>query len=476
MPDSVLHPSALRWVGPDIARYDSETRLILAIHRRGLTAANGWLDKDFQGLSQGEAVALTGLSQASVSTLAKGLRERELLLEKRGLVLDPTAGIAFGIDIGFNQIRVTVSDLHGQLIAENLAVPPIETELGVNASMTLDEIERRLRALEDKARRAGARDAKIIGVGITLAGAVDRDSGKLVPALGIGGDWQLLSAAGALKHRLGWDTDFITDREANASVTAEVLWGADRRETPHIIYCKWAEGGVSAAVIFDHQILYGNGYMTGEIAHSVVPFEEGHELDDIDECLKDWFNDGPPCPHCKRRRCLWAVTSLGCLEKFVGVEKGGAGKILDLARSYDASKHRRRHPEHRARHALMAASRCLGRVLRPSIEMFAPMKVILGGKIGAPAFQTVNSSLIAGIAEQGISPAIAAADVTGASAGLTGRSSVRGAVALALIQGAPDRLHELARARVAPSPVLAPRVPRAPARRPKAARAAAPPA
>lgn len=447
----VLHPAALQYVGPEIARDDSEVRLILAIHRHGLARSRHWLDRDFKGLSQAGAIALTGLSQASVSTLAKGLRERGLLLKDAdGLVLDPAAGIAFGIDIGFRQVRAAVSDLHGQLRPDGATPHGIRerrsTPLGMDAAKALDWMEQELRSLEEGARADGAKDAKIMGVGVSLAGPVDSETGKLRRAWETGGDWQFLSATAELEQRLKWKTDFIADRDANASAAAEAIWGV-AGSTPDVLYCKWAEGGVSAALTFNHQIFHGGAGIAGEITHAIVPIDKAHTKDESDECLEGWFEGRKECEHCGRKRCLWAVTSLECLQTYVGAPDLDAARLIELANAYEPDKHGKDSREYEARHAFKAAARCLGRVLTPLIDAFNPTKVILGGKIGVHAFPMISSALNAGIAEQGVTPAIRAAELSRGTIELTGETSVRGAIAHALIQAAPYRLYALARER-----------------------------
>lgn len=433
----VLHPAALHYVGPEVARDDSELRLLLAVHRHGLSSAGGWLDTDFDGLSQTEAVARTNLSQPTVSTLAKGLRERGLLLsDGKGLMLNPGAGISFGVDIGYRQVRAAVADLHGQLLwDEPLELP---TKLGDDAWKTLAWLAGRLRTLESDARARGASDATIMGVGVSLAGPVDRETGRLQGVWDTGGDWRFNSVTAQLGDDLRWDAPFIADRDANASAAAEELWGV-RSGTPDIIYCKWAEGGVSAALILDHQIFHGATGLVGEMAHRLVPVD-GREL----KCLPEWFAKASECEHCGRKGCLETVTSLEYLSKYVDDDRIDAEGLVDLAKAYDDETHLETSVEYKARHALEAAAWCLGRVLAPLIEFVNPKLVILGGKIGANAYPLVSSKLNEGLRAEGVTPALRVAKTAGASQALTGGTSVRGAIALALIEAAPRRLQLMA--------------------------------
>ena len=434
----VLHPDALRYVGPEVARDDSELRLILAVHRHGLNVANGWHDESFDGLSQAEAGARTNLSQPTISTLAKGLRERGLLLsDSKGLVLNPKAGICFGLDVGSRQVRAAVSDLHGQLLDGEPR--ELSTELGEDTWETLAWMRKQLRELEDNARNRDAADATIMGVGVSMAGPVNRENGKLQLAWGTGGDWRFNSVPGELKQLLGWDTTFIADRDANASAAAEEIWGV-RSGTPDIMYCKWAEGGVSASLILDHQIFHGATGLLGEIAHRLVPIDPGK-----DECLARWVEKWGTCEHCDQKGCLETVTSLKYLRLYVEDPTVDALTLVRRATAYDPEQHDDESPEYKARHALRSAARYVGRVLAPLIDFVNPKLVILGGKIGANAYSLVNSTLNDGIREAGVTPAIRVAGTAGGSPALTGATSVRGAIALALIGAAPQRLHTMAR-------------------------------
>lgn len=419
------------------SRESSNARLLRAIQLHGLASAREWLDTGFVGLSQAEAAAITGLSRPSVSTLAKGLRTANLLLDEAdGLVLDPSAALACGVDIGFSQIRVAVSDLHGQVFRgqpEEQRVP-----LGDNADRSLDWMADTLNKLVDQARAEIGRPVPVVRVAISIAGPVDRETGKLKRSWGTGGDWQFLNPVRQLESRLNWKgTTFTVDRDANAAAVAEAIWGAARGPAD-VLYVKWSEGGVSAALIIQHHIFRGADGIAGEIGHAIVRTKE----DSQDECLRKWFKRHGACSHCHRQGCLETVATLSNLCEYVGRDDLDVGDLLALARKRtERSSHSS--PEYLAWHGMDTAARCLGRVLAPIIDAINPQLVVIGGKIGAEAYPMVTRALNESIKAGEVTPAIESLETSGGSQTLTNRTSVVGALALALLEGLPRLGEEL---------------------------------
>ncbi|MGN6373776.1 MAG: ROK family protein [Solirubrobacteraceae bacterium] len=425
----------VRSFGLPSAREGSDVRLLRAIHLHGLMNADGWLDAEFEGLSQADAASLTGLSRPSISTLAKSFRQRKLLVETSGLALNPRLGLACGIDIGFGQVRLAVSDLHGQLLRQE----PNEhrVSFGDEADRSITWMATSLTDLVKEAREVINEATPVVGVAISIAGPVDRDTGKLKRSWGIGGDWQFLSAIRQLQQRLGWSTHYTIDRDANSSAIAEALWGM-AQDPGDVLYVKWSEGGVAAALIIQHEIVRGADGIAGEIGHAIVRTKPDKE----DDCLREWFELRGPCPHCHRHGCLQTVASLAALRDYVRDDQLSTEQLLALARA-KTDQSSKDSAEYRTWHGLDVAARCLGRVLAPLIDTLNPKLVIIGGKIGAQAYPMVTRALNDSIKAGEVTPAIESLETSGAAPRLTGKTSVLGAVALALLEGSPARFEKL---------------------------------
>jgi predicted NBD/HSP70 family sugar kinase len=412
-----------KYEAPVTSRPEGVLKLLGAYHAHGLARANGWLDTSFEGLTQARAAALTQLSRPTVSTLTKRFLEQGLLLEghERGLVVDPARALAVGVDIGFSQIRVGISDAHGQLLEKPLDNP---VSLGEKADGSIDWIAATARKLRARAEEKGGAGAQLLGVAITIPGPVDRATGKLIRTWHSGGQWRFLSAPERLREELyDWDCHITIDRDANGLAVAESVWGANRG-VKNALFVKWSANGVSAAITSDRQIFRGAG-VAGEIGHAVV-----HPRDDDSLCLKKWLKDSPRCEHCNRKGCLASVASLEALRSYVGLENMTVETLLELAREGSEDPNE---PAGRARIGVREASRCVGRVLGPVVDILNPELVIVGGRIGAGAYTMISANLHDSIAEGDSTPAIEALETNGAASALTGEDSVRGAVALAVI-------------------------------------------
>jgi predicted NBD/HSP70 family sugar kinase len=132
---------------------------------------------------------------------------------------------------------------------------------------------------------AGLEPSQILGVGMALAGPLDRATGRPNPS-SISPSWVGLDAAREMRRHVGHIVHI--DNDANLGALAESMWGAGRGATD-AAYVK-IDTGVGAALILGGQLYRGAVGTAGEIGHSTIA------------------EDGPVC-RCGNR---------GCLERFVG--------------------------------------------------------------------------------------------------------------------------------------------------------------
>src|SRR5919199_1672672 len=88
------------------------------------------------------------------------------------LRLDPSAGIAVGIDFDHTHVRIAVSDLSRTLVAEE----SIETDVDHDAPAALDLAAELVRTALDE---SGVDSDRVLGVGVAVAGPVDLAHGRL---------------------------------------------------------------------------------------------------------------------------------------------------------------------------------------------------------------------------------------------------------------------------------------------------------
>ena len=86
--------------------------------------------------------------------------------------LDPSAGVAVGVDFGHRHLRVAVADLSSTVLAERSAALDVDHA----AEMSLDTA---VRMVAEVLEEAGVRRDAVIGAGMGLPGPIDARTGTL---------------------------------------------------------------------------------------------------------------------------------------------------------------------------------------------------------------------------------------------------------------------------------------------------------
>src|SRR3954452_4644140 len=129
-------------------------------------------------MSQADLARASGLSPATVSSIAKELREdgwlEDYTSQGRGaaLTLSRSAGVAVGIDFGHKHVRVAIADLGHKVLGET--VEPLDVDHAADEGIAL--AGRMVRHLLDE---VGASADHVTGVGMGLPGPLRRDNGEV---------------------------------------------------------------------------------------------------------------------------------------------------------------------------------------------------------------------------------------------------------------------------------------------------------
>jgi predicted NBD/HSP70 family sugar kinase len=355
------------------------------------------------GLTQGDLEQRTGMSRPSVVNLIKHLRPvlRDLPGETSRAArvgLDPASGVVFGVNIGHSVVQVAAADVCGRLEA-----PHERRETLGDADTILDWI---VATMQRCLAQLGRTPGDVAGVGICMAGPVDRARGVLDSAAAVGdlaargdSDWHLLSPRDHLRSRLGWfGVPFLLDNDANAGALGEHLWGA-ARDARNAIRVEWSRG-VGAGLILDGTLYRGAG-VAGELGHTVV--QDG----------------GPLCPRCGNAGCLDVIAgSAALVERVAGADDLDAA--LALARGGD-----------RAAGAVFAeAAERTAQALGAMVSVLNPNLVVIGGNVGGAGYDVVRPPLLQALKRYTMRPALR--DVEIARTTLPDWAELRGALALVL--------------------------------------------
>ena len=352
-----------------------------------------------------ELVRAAGLSRATVSALVRDCIEQGVIVEDRDgssagepgrrsgrLRLDPTAGIAVGVDFGHRHVRVAVADLASTVLAERR----IELDVDAGAVAALDAGA----ALVAKLLADGRIDhERVLGVGMGLPAPIERGS-ETVGSSSILRAWTGLRPGAELARRVGLPV--LLENDANLGALGEFVYGAGRRSAD-MVYVK-ISSGVGAGLVLDGSLRTGAEGIAGELGHVVV------------------VPDGALC-RCGNRGCLETVASAVAVMRVLQPLHGPGlttGRLLELAADGDEP----------VVAAVTQAGRFVGRALGALCTALDPAAIVIGGDLGAacePLVDTIRAELgrtaLTGGPE--VQPAI-----------LADRAEVLGAVALALAEPA----------------------------------------
>src|SRR3954454_1754850 len=347
-------------------------------------------------MTQADLARASGLSPATVSSIARELREdgwlEDYTSQGRGavLTLSRSAGVAVGIDFGHKHVRVAIADLGHEVLGET--VEPLDVDHAADEGIAL--AGRMVRHLLDE---VGASADHVTGVGMGLPGPLRRDNGEVGDSAILPG-WIQRRPGELMQAALGLPV--LVENDANLGALAEIVWGAGRG-CSDVVYVKVASG-VGAGLVLDNRIYRGFGGTAGEIGHLTI-------------------NETGPVCRCGNRGCLEVYAGAdGLLEP---LRRHGGGPltvraVITLAAEGDAG----------AQRAIADAGRALGLAVASVCNLLAPQRVIVGGELAQAGDVLLNP-----MRDCVHRSAIASARQTPTPAGVLGeRAEVLGAVALVL--------------------------------------------
>jgi glucokinase-like ROK family protein len=357
--------------------------------------------------SRAEIARATGLSRSTVSSIVSDLIEAGLLTEQAEatgvahgeaggrppvlLSLNPSAGLAIGVDFGHSHLRVAVSDLSHEVLAETWRELDTDhsAEEGLNAAAELvDEV-----LAEAKVGRKG-----VIGVGMGLPGPINRSTGSVGSSSILPG-WVGVNAALEMERRLRLPVN--VENDANLGALAEFVWGSGRGYSD-VIYIKLSSG-VGAGLLFGGKLHEGAGGTAGEIGHISA-------------------QNGTAICRCGSRGCLETVASARAIAEQVGASRGetvSPRDLLELIAKEDPAASR----------LIGEAGREIGVALAGLCNLINPNCVIIGGDLSA-AGDLITEPVLESIRRYAIT---SAAEQVSVVAGVLGeRAELLGALALVL--------------------------------------------
>ncbi|MFI5567653.1 ROK family transcriptional regulator [Streptomyces sp. NPDC051740] len=238
--------------------------------------------------SRQELAAATGLSLATVATLVGELLDLGVITEvgfedsaggrPRGLVaVNASGGALIGVDLAETYVRVELFDLALNVLAR--------AEEGVRPGESRPEqvVGRVATAVGSVVARAGVEGARVLGVGVSVPGQVDRDTG--ISEYAPNWDWHDVPLLDLLTDHIAHP--LYLDNPLRACAVAELWFGAARGHGDAVVVNLGT--GVGAGLVLGGGVHRGVSNSAGEWGHTTLVL------------------DGRPC-HCGNRGCVETYT------------------------------------------------------------------------------------------------------------------------------------------------------------------------
>ncbi len=293
-------------------------------------------------VSRADIARSTGLSRSTVSSLVADLQAAGLVREGEQLdgvahggqggrppvllTLDTAAGALLGVDFGHDHLRVAVSSLSYDVLAEQ----HVEIDVDSSAHEALDAAARLSAELLEE---AGVGPGRLLAAGVGLPGPIDRESG-LVRSQPILPSWTGLDPVAELEQRLSAPVHL--DNDANVGALGEATFGA--------------------GLVVDGRPFRGSRGIAGEVGHVLVDPQ------------------GPIC-RCGNRGCLETFVAGPALCELLRKSHGPltVRELVGLASEGDPG----------ATRVVADAARIVGRAVADLCNYLNPDLVVVGGDLSA---------------------------------------------------------------------------------------------
>lgn len=238
--------------------------------------------------SRQELTAATGLSLATVATLVGELLGLGMITEvgfedsaggrPRGLVaVDASGGALIGVDLAETYVRVELFDLALNVLAR------AEEGMRPGESRPEQVVGQVATAVGSVVAQAGVESARVLGVGVSVPGQVDRDTG--ISAYAPNWDWHDVPLLDLLAEHIAYP--LYLDNPLRACAVAELWFGAARGHGDAVVVNLGT--GVGAGLVLGGAVHRGVSNSAGEWGHTTLVL------------------DGRPC-HCGNRGCVETYT------------------------------------------------------------------------------------------------------------------------------------------------------------------------
>lgn len=241
-----------------------------------------------EGRSRADLAVATGLNRATVGKIIDQLLEARLVREagktSHGpgrpatlLEIDPAAGYLIGAELGVDYLDVILTDFSGHRLVD--AQVDVAAEHGPTLAMRALE-----RLVDEVIGAAGVRSSSVLGLGVSVCGLVDEDSGTIVHSPNHG--WSDVPIRTDLARHHAFPV--FVQNDAKISALGEEMFGLAKGEEDFVMVTGAA--GIGVGIVAGGQLLRGARGWAGEFGHMAMSL------------------DGLPC-RCGGRGCWETIAS-----------------------------------------------------------------------------------------------------------------------------------------------------------------------
>lgn len=302
------------------------------------------------------------LSLATVSSISNALIDQGLIYEHEAgvstggrrpilLALNRQAGLVIGVKLTENQIVVALTDLTAEVLEQRSAA--------LGSDRRPEAVVSALSELVDQLRAAHP-GRRIFGIGLGMAGVIDRRQGicRFSPFL----QWHSVPLRHMLEQRLGLPV--VIENDVNTLTMAEQWFGAGVGVNDFLVVTLGR--GIGMGMVLNGQLYRGGCGGGGEFGHiTMVP-------------------DGPRCD-CGKRGCLEALVADPAIVRRMQMAS-------DRELTMEATVALARQGDTTAQGIFAAAGRTLGMAIANLVNIFNPPLLVIGGE-GARALDLLQESL-----------------------------------------------------------------------------------
>ncbi|MGF9663778.1 ROK family transcriptional regulator [Arthrobacter crystallopoietes] len=323
--------------------------------------------RDGRPRTRSELAQLTGLARSTVASRVEALRKLGYIAPFGGaastggrppslFALNPSARVVAGADLGATHALVSLSDLAGEVLAEEREA----LNIADGPEKVLDWLGSAVGRLLEQAGRP-SEDLGAIGIG--LPGPVEHETGRPInPPIMPG--WDRADVPAMVQQH--FNVPVLVDNDVNIMALGEqaTAWP----EIRDLMFIKVATG-IGAGIISSGQLQRGAQGTAGDLGHVRVP------------------RGGDVLCRCGNTGCLEALAGGPALAAVLAGEGRVAETsqdVIDLVRAGDLQ----------AIHVVRQAGRDIGDVLATCVNLVNPSVIVIGGSLAQ-----AGEHLLAGIRE-----------------------------------------------------------------------------